>query len=374
MSFFDEDDEPTRRQPRPRRAAPAGGGHPADHQTLLVRRAIAIGGGLLILLLLVFAVDSCRDSSRKNALKDYNRELGSLVAESDTQVGAPFFELLAQGGGESPQDLQTQISGYRVQAETLLDQAEGLDVPDDMAAAQRSALIALELRRDGLDFIAQRVSSALGDEGDAADEAVEQIAGQMQAFLASDVLFESRVTPLVKKTLDDAEVGGQRVLATRGFLPDIDWLRPATVAERLGTQLSEGGQNRDPDDPPAPGLHGTGLVSVAIGETTLQPGTANRIAVGDEPPTVTVTFANQGENDEFDVRVVARLDGAGEPQRIARTIDTVAQGAEAEANLQFESAPTTGEALTLSVEVRPVPGEEKTDNNEQTYPVLFTAQ
>ena len=39
------------------------------------------------------------------------------------QVGAPFFELLGQAGDESPQDLQTNISGYRVQAEAQLKQA-----------------------------------------------------------------------------------------------------------------------------------------------------------------------------------------------------------------------------------------------------------
>ena len=68
----------------------------ADQQTLLVRRVVAIGGLLLLLVLLFFVVRSCASSRKENALKDYNREVSSIVTESDTQVGAPFFELLGR--------------------------------------------------------------------------------------------------------------------------------------------------------------------------------------------------------------------------------------------------------------------------------------
>jgi hypothetical protein len=376
LSFFDEDDEPTRRTPRPRRPSPARGrpaaAANADPQQLWVRRAVAAGLGLLILLLLVFAVNSACSTARKNSLKDYNREVLAIVEESDTQVGRGFFELLSQQ--DAPDDLASAVSSFKVQAETQLQQAEKVDVPDDMAAAHRSLLIALEMRRDGLEYIAGRIPTALGDEGDAADEAITQIAGQMQSFLASDVLIESRVTPLVKQSLDEAEVGGQTVVATKRFLPDLGFLEPATVASTFGTRLSEGGENRDPDAPPAPGTHGHGLTSVTIGEVTLQPGQPNRVdASGSGNLTVNVKFANQGENDEFDVKVVVRVDGAGEPLRVERTVDQTTAGSDATANLDLAKAKlTAGEALTMTVEVRKVPGEQKTDNNKQTYSLLFT--
>src|SRR5215210_4468889 len=210
LSFFDEDDEPRSSSPRPRRSA-AVGGPSGDQQTLLVRRAVAVGGLLLLLILLFVAVRSCASSRKENALKDYNREVASIVRESDTQVGQPFFQLLGQAGDESPQDLQTNISGYRVQAEAQLKQARGLDVPNEMKAAQQSLLIALEYRRDGLGFIAGRIRTALGDEGDAANKAITEIAGQMQAFLTSDVLYQARVAPFIKRALADAENGGQQM-------------------------------------------------------------------------------------------------------------------------------------------------------------------
>jgi len=366
LSFFDEDDEP-RRSPRPRRSA-AMGDPSTGQQTLLVRRAVAIGGLVLLLILLFLAVRSCASSRKENSLKDYNREVSSIIRESDEQVGQPFFQLLGQAGDESPQDLQTNISGYRVQAEAQLKQARSLDVPDEMKGAQQSLLIALEFRRDGLGFIAERIRTALGDEGDAANLAITEIAGQMQAFLSSDVLYQARVAPLIKRALDDAQIGGQRIATTR-FLPGIEWLSEQTVAAQLGQQISGGGGRNAGE--PAPGLHGSGLDSVSVGNTKLDAEAPNRIPA-DEDTTFVVAFTNQGENDEFDVKVSLRIEGGDKPIRVSRTIDTVARGQTAEASLALGQKPPTGAAVTVHVEVAKVPGEQKTDNNKADYDVLFT--
>jgi hypothetical protein len=369
LSFFDEDDDEPRRTPRGRRRASPGPAV-ADQQTVLVRRAVAIGGAILILILLVVAVNGCLDSRKKNALKDYNREVSSIVRESDRQVGAEFFNLLRQRGSESPQDLQTAISGYRAQAETQLRQAEDLDVPGEMEAAQRSVLITLQFRRDALGFIAERIRTALGDDAEAADEAINQIAGQMQAFLASDVVYNGRVVPLVKSELDDAEVGGQQIARSK-FLPGIEWLEPQFVGDALGQQVSGGNGGRDRE--PQPGLHGTSLESVSVGDTRLQPSPApNRIPATDDVSFV-VSFNNGGEFDEFDVKVTVTVEPeSGRPIRKSRTIDTVKQGATAEAEIPLGQKPPMG-AATVTVRVEPVPGEEKTDNNESEYDVGFVA-
>jgi hypothetical protein len=338
----------------------------ADQQTLLLRRAIAIG---VLFVLLFVAVRSCASSRKENALKDYNREVSSIVRESDTQVGDPFFQLLGQAGNDSPQDLQTNISGYRVTAEAQLKQARGLGVPDEMKGAQQSLLMALEFRRDGLGFIAERIRTALGDQGDAANKAITEIAGEMQMFLASDVLYQARTAPLIGHALDDAQIGGQKI-ATSQFLPGIEWLSEQTVAATLGQQLSGGGGNSSKT--PAPGLHGTGLTGVSIGGTTLQPDAPNRVTAGADTPIV-VKFTNQGENDEFDVKVTVAIEGGDKPVKVSRTVDTVARGQTAEATLTLGKAPPVGTAVTVKVTVAKVPGEQKTDNNTATYDVLFTA-
>jgi hypothetical protein len=341
----------------------------ADQQTLLLRRAIAIGGLIILVVLLFIAVRSCASSRQENALKDYNREVSSIVRESDSQVGAPFFELLGQAGDESPQDLQTNISGYRVQAEAQLKQAKDLDVPGEMKSAQQALLMALEFRRDGLGYIAERIRTALGDEGEAANDAITQIAGEMQMFLASDVLYQARTAPFIKHALDDAEIGGQKI-ATSRFLPGIEWLSEATVAAQLGQTLSSGGSSGSKT--PAPGLHGTGLQGVTIGDTTLQPDAPNRVTAAADTPIV-VKFTNQGENDEFDVKVTLTVEGGDKPIKASRTVDTIAKGQTAEASLTLGKAPPVGTAVTVKVTVAKVPGEQKTDNNTATYDVLFTA-
>jgi hypothetical protein len=364
LSFFDEDDEP-RSSPRPRNSA--RGGAAADRQTLLVRQAVAIGLLVLFLIFLFVVVRSCASSRKENSLKDYNREVSSIVHESDTQVGQPFFQLLGQAGSESPQDLQTNISGYRVQQEALLKQARNLSVPDEMKGAQQSLLIALEFRRDGLEFIAGKIRAALGDEGEAANAAISQIAGQMQHFMASDVLYTARVAPLIKKALDDEEIGGQRI-ATSRFLPGIEWLSEQTIAGTLDQQLTGGGRR---SGQPAPGLHGTGLESVSVGDTKLQPDAPNRVPASADT-TFVVRFTNQGENDEFDVKVTLTVEGGDKPIKVSRTVDTVARGQTAEASLALGQKPPTGSAVTVKVTVAKVPGEQKTDNNTATYDVLFT--
>jgi hypothetical protein len=369
LSFFDEDDEPrSSRTARPRRSA-AMGDRSADQQTLLVRRGIAIGALLLLLVLLFLVVRSCADSRKENGLKDYNREVSSLIHESDTQVGQPFFRALGQAGDQSPQELQTSISGYRVQAEAQLKQARSLGVPDEMKGAQQSLLMALEFRRDGLGYVAERIRTALGDEGDAATRAIDEIAGQMQVFLASDVLYQARAAPFIKKALADAEIGGQQVASSR-FLPGIEWLDEDTVASQLGQQTSGDGNRKTGQ--PAPGLHGTGLDSVSVGDTKLQPDAPNRVPGGADT-TFVVRFTNQGENDEFDVKVTLTIEGSGgKPIKVSRTIDTVARGATAEASLALGQKPPTGAPVRVGVVVDKVPGEQKTDNNKASYDVLFT--
>jgi hypothetical protein len=370
VSFFEEDVEPTRTASTRTRPRPRGGGGRgrADSQTLLLRRVVFGGVLIVFLLLLAVGVHSCQVSQRKNSLRDYNRQVTSIATESG-QTGNEFFKVLGQNASQSPQDLQTAISGYRVQAEQQLKQAQGLDTPDQMKAAQQSLLIALELRRDGLGFIAQRVRTALGDQGQAADAAINQIAAQMQGFNASDVLYEARVVPFVRRALADNDVAGQ--LPRSRFLNDVAWLSPPFVASKLGQQLSGGGSRAG--QPTGPGLHGTGLQSSAYGNTTLQPGTANHLTY-QAGQAFTVTFTNQGDNDEFDIKVTVTITPAsgGKAITLTRTVPKVAKGETAHANLALDRTPPVGAAVTIHVNVAPVPGEKKTDNNKADYPAIFS--
>jgi hypothetical protein len=367
LSFFDEDDEPRRTTPRPRRGRPTGGGVATDSQTLLIRRAVAGGLALLLIILLGIAVKTCRDSAHKNSLRDYNRQISAIGDDSAKQVGAPFFQLLTEGG--APQELETSISSYRVAAEQQYDQAARLDVPSDMKGAQQSALIALEWRRDGLEKIATEIRTALGDEGEAADAAIKGIAGQMEVFMASDVAWQTRVVPFIKTALDDGGVAGQQI-GSSVFVTSSEWVQPQTIATVLDQQLSSGAGNGG-GEPTGPGLHGTGIDSTSYGDVTLQPGTTNRLTFEPNQPFV-VKFTNQGENDEFDIKATVRISSeGGNPITLSKTVPKLAPQESATVELPLDRTPPTGAAVTIRTTVAKVPGEEKTDNNRSEYPALF---
>ncbi len=381
MSFFD-DDEPTRatrsaRPARPRNPAPAAAGArrssaAPDPQTLRTRQGIALGAGILVLFLLIFGVKGCLDSRKERALKDYNREVTAIVSSSNEQVSEPFFALLG-GGSTAATEIEQGINEYRVVADQDATRARGLDTPDEMAPAQQNLELVLNLRAEALRKIADRIGAAKADGEDnrqTAESAVRQIAGQMSAFLASDVVYSQRVAPLIKQALDDANITGQSI-ATSQFLPTVAWLDVDQVAGRLGAQRAGGGTGASSE--PAPGTHGHGIESVAIGTTTLQPGgTVNRVQAGSNL-SFSVKFANQGENNETDVRVIVRVRSPGTKTiSVNRTVPQTTAKASATAVIPLGSAPPFSTPATVEVEVRGVPGEKVLDNNKSTYTVLFT--
>jgi len=234
-----------------------------------------------------------------------------------------------------------------------------------MKGAQDNLIVVFELRRDALTKIAGKIPTALGKRG--ANTAQKSISAQMQSFLASDVIYAQRVVPRIQKALDDAGVGGQEIAASR-FLSDLSWLDPDTLGQRLGSDSSSSSSSSSGDV--APGLHGFGLLSASADGTPLQSDALNRITVSSNIP-FSIDVANQGENDESDVKVKLTISGSGDPITVTKTIDLVKQGEENTVNLPLDQAPPIGEEVEIKIEVEPVPGEGKTDNNSQTYPTIF---
>jgi hypothetical protein len=373
VSFFDEGDEPTRvtRQPRSSRAGGGGGAgsrpprepvRRPDRQTARVRQGVLLGALVLFAIVLVLGVKGCVSSRNENALKDYNRDVTSVITSSDRDVGAALFRLLGSGSSQG-QDLQVQVNQLRQAAADNARRARGFDVPGDMKAAQDKLLLTLDLRADGLRKIAADLPVALG-RGVVARNAVARIAGNMQYFLASDAVYRARVAPLIKDALDDNGVTGQRISDSE-FMGDVRWLAPTYVATQIGASAGA------PNTPPAPGLHGHGLTSVAIGDNTLQPSPVVNRAPATARVSFHVTFQNQGDNDENDVRVTVTVTGSGKTINARRTVAQTKAGQPAEVDIPLGQTPPIGTA-TVRVVVGAVRGEQKTDNNRQQYTVIFT--
>lgn len=343
-----------------------------DHQTLLVRRLVAAGAVVLVLVLLVVLVKGCVDNRREAALKDYNRSVRTLVEQSRNNVSKQFFQALSGASGGEPTQVQETINQLRVVADEELSQAERLDTPDAMKSAQSNLELLLSLRRDGVANVADEIQTALGGTA-GAGTAVDAIAGQMQAFNASDVIYSQRVAPLILKGLKDDGIAasydgtaGEQVLPYADFLPDIGWMSPDFVAQQLGASSSTGRTGGTP----APGLHGHQIDSVSVGGVDLTTDGSNRIPAS-PPPTFVVNFTNGGENDETNVRVTVEITGSGAPIRASAIVPNTTAGEAATANVTMRSAPSTSGASEIRVTVEQVPGEETVDNNVATYSALF---
>jgi hypothetical protein len=368
VSFFDDEpDEPTRvtRPARPRRAATGGRAAATPPADVARRRQFVLFGVLAVfaILLLLFA-RSCSNTRHKNALKDYNRDVASIVESSDRSVSKQLFDVLSKGGAS--QDVTVAVNQVRLVAEEDAKRARDLNAPDDVAAAQHDFELVMNLRAEGVKNIGDLLSRALSNQPTAI-AAIRGVAGQMQAFLASDVVYSQRVAPLIIDALNAKGITEQDVAASK-FLPNIGWLDAAKVGKKINPDA--GADSSSATGEIKPGTHGHGIISVTAGGAALTPAGVNHVAAK-APLTVSVTYANQGQNDESNVSISVKVTGGPKTITATKRLNQTKAGTQAAVPIQVTSVPPKGTPAKMTVTIKPVPGEQKTDNNTSTYTILF---
>jgi hypothetical protein len=343
----------------------------SDPQQLLVRRLVAVGVGVVVIIVLVLGIKGCLNSRQEQALKDYNRDVASVVQEADSNT-KEFFSTLTTGGTSSTQ-VQAQINRLRLRAKAQTDEAAKLDAPGDMKPAQRNLLLTLGLLEEAMGKVAEKIPPALTTDSATAEPAVLAISAEMQFFVTADVVYDSRTAALIKQVLDDHNIGGQTIQDPQ-FLPNFGWLDPPTVARRIHADAAHGAGADTSSTPIAPGLHGHGLLAVSVGDVTLDPGenAANRIPAGSNV-VFNVKFANQGESPETNVAVSVTIRGAGAKTITKQqTVDQTAAGTDVTVAIPLGQAPPIGVGVKITVEIRKVPGEKNVSNNKAEYAAIFT--
>ncbi len=351
------DDPPPPPEPRrTRRQGGGGGGSAGDRRQLMIRRGIALGAGLLVLFLLVLGARGCLDARKNRSLEDYSSNVTQIVDETNT-LSESFYGLLDDPGDLSVTEFTSEVESDRSAMDGFLSRVEKLSVPGDMQAAQDSLTLVYQLRSNAMGTIADRMSTALGNEG--SEQAAKTIAAEMQTLAATDVLYNKVTRHEIDNTIENNGADAPPVPRST-FVPDaVFWGNPDNIASALaaiggGTQPAADG-----------GIHGTGLGTVSIGGTPLDPTVSTVIPTGTEP-VVDVEVQNQGEADEADITVSVGVDGGS---GLDESIPSLAVGETGIASILLTPAPT-GE-VTLDVTVSAVPGEKVTDNNEATYTVTF---
>jgi hypothetical protein len=330
----------------------------------MLRRTIALVGGVIVLILFVLLVRGCLNARKENAIKDYSNDSAELLRESKEDGNQLFRLLQGEGGTDQATAIINQLNGYSTAASNRVDRAEALDVPGDLNSAQDELLEVLELRSEGMADITDALEVALGDQD--RREGSDDVAIQMQVFLASDVIDQKRFRPDLFEVLRDEGLSAPQ-LPTQGFVPDIEWLQPDFVADQvnaLRTGTGGGGEA-------TPGLHGNGIAGVTLGGVALAPGGSSSVQLSGDLA-FDVQVQNQGENTENDVQVTVTIGDGGDADERDKTIDTIAPGEIQTVTIPLDKQPATGQNVPIKVTVKPVPGEQKTDNNTQESSVIFT--
>ena len=317
---------------------------------------------MLIAILLVLGVRGCLNARKERSYENYVSDLSAVAAETQS-VSQQFFNRLEDPGDLTALQFEAEIKADRGAMEGLLDRAENLDPPDELAEAQDLIVLSYELRRDGLSAISESVGAALGDKG--SQKEIDEIANQMRTFLASDVLYAKAQEQIEEElTAQEIVVPEGENIATKFLRDEPNWLDPQVVADALS------GIEGSSTEATAPGVHGLGLSTV----TLLPSGAAIEDGV---PVTATADGAeleidveNQGESEETDVAVSYEISGEDESSG-EETIDKIAAGEVATVNVPISSAPASGASVELTVSVKPVPGEEIEENNTRTTEVTF---
>ena len=378
MSFFDDGEETDPRpsstaarprpgadgtatpdRPRPRR--PAHGALALDQHTVTVRRRVAAGIGVVVLIVIILIINGCLNSEKKQALKKYNRSVGQIAHESDASVAGPLFSALTGAGGKSALNVEVQIDQLRIQAQTLATRAKNLSVPAEMAGAQRNLLLALDMRSEALTKIAALVPTALGGQG---KQAITQIAGDIEIFLASDVIYSQRVAPLIQQALSSAGVHGLSTSQSRA-LPNVGWLDPNTVQARISGRSSSSSST-----PVQPGNHGSALTGVSVATNKLEPEPTLNHVKGGGNPTFTATVENSGEFNETNVKADVTVTASGKQFKASHVIEKSEPGKTVSVDIPVIGVPL-GVAAKVEVFVEGVPGENDLENNKAVFLAIF---
>jgi len=331
-----------------------------DQRTLMIRRAVAAAVGVVIIIVIVLVINGCLKSEKVEGLKTYNREVSTLASESAEAVSQPLFATLASAPSKKALEVEEEVNQLSLKARELQSRAEHLSVPGEMEGAQRDLLTVVDLRVEGMDKLATLLPMALGSKG---KTAAADIAGDMELFLASDVIYTERVAPLIQQTLSANSVSSATTASSR-FLPNLGWLETNTVITRLT------GQSPQTSTSTTGGHHGSILTGVSVANNTLAPEPTLNHLSGGSSPTFTVQVEDDGEFQEPNVKVNVVVTASGKQAKGSSTIEKTEPGKTTSVDIPVTGVPL-GAASKIEVQIEPVPGETNHEGTKNTYLAIF---
>ncbi len=294
-----------------------------------------------------------------SALTEYVNRVRPII-DTSTSVGSSWNAIrssLAQLVAD-PDGLNQQLTGIEQSCLDLLEQAKGIEVPENLGNAHAALLICLEQRYRGCKTFRSDLVNSL--EAVDLDVYARSISEDLQELMHSDGsyrFFRRALTEVLEKN----NIQDVAPLTDSIWLADWENASYGNVKALLTA------------------LRGTEVHGVAVGAVSLDPeGKVEEIGGEDihrlpetDTLNVTVEVENQGNRAEKDVVVTVSLytERNPAPTRQEQTITSINPGEKLQAVFK-DLRPTPGVRNILEIKVSPVPQESFLDNNQKL--IYFT--
>jgi hypothetical protein len=376
FDFFDEpatvEQQPTQRVRMPRRR-PSGQPprppiRPPQGFAPLFRLVLLIAFAIAIVVLLVFWVQSCQSSAKRDAYRHYVADV-TEIAQASERIGRDLTDALTTPG-QKVTTLQTALAGLADREQQDVVKAEALHPPGPLREEQQAVVQALQFRVSGLQGLATTFRKATTK---GANNTAEVLAAQSERFVASDVIWDDlfkakAVAELAKQDITGVKVPDSNFLVDPALTTADSWSR---VLQRL-QGASTGGTTSG-------GVHGSALeyVKALSGGQTVADG-KSLVAGSENTVTATTDLAfavgvkDSGDSQEVGIQVTLTIEKSGSPIVKTQTVQVIDPGQVKTVIFRNLGQVPFAAKTTLKVDIAPVPGEAKTDNNSASYPVIFS--
>jgi hypothetical protein len=373
FDFFDEPEteEATERVRSSRRPPPRGPRRPVRPPAGMIpmlRLAGLIAFLILAVVLLVVGVRSCASSSKHDKYANYTTDVRGLATRS-TQIGRQLNATLAQTGIKQTELVQ-KIKGYAAQQQQDVAQARSLNPPGPLRVEHDHLIEVLQLRASGLSRLADAFQQTATAKN--ASAAGQLLAEQARLLVASDVNWNFYFREPTQRELQRQNVSDVGGVPASNIFPNPDLASTqamTTVWQRVHGAATGGGS--------VTGLHGSALGQVKAlpdGKVLVTGASAsdNQITASTDLA-FQVTVENSGDFQEFNVGVTLTIQKSPKPIVLRRKIPVINAGEKKIVTFtNIDISGLFGVPTTIKVDIEPVPGETKTDNNSAEYNVIFS--
>jgi hypothetical protein len=371
---FDFFDEPATRESQapPRTRLPRRGGRgtglrrptgPSRGLTPILRLLVVIG--VLVALFVVFGllIQSCASTSKHDSYANYMDDVAK-IARGSQEDGAAVANALTSASKAA--SISATLRGIASQERQNVEQARSLDPPGPLRPENDQLIEALQLRVSGVDNLARAIDE-LAPKKTTGEVAI--LEAQADRLVASDVVWADLFQGPARTVMSNEGVKGV-VPPDSTFVANRQLFAETSLNLMLSRLrgASTGGQ--------VSGLHGTNIVGTQAqpGNQTLSTSSENTITATPNLSFV-VTIEDSGDAQEVNIAVTMTLKKDGGGKAIVQTKKIAVINPQQKKSVTFTGINTSGYFAVkshLDIDVKPVPGETRTDNNRASYPVIFS--